>query len=187
MHDEKYQNGEESLWQNSTKNKRENLLRQFSKMLKQSGLWKKRKVVSFCKTGSSSTTHKHKVNVPNGNIDLWDWQSANIQLKRQKYADLLFLYQRNYPSQISSSETVNQVPYLQILKCWGNNQPTDRPTLWNQVILKKLTLTQLVKKIPHLLWHWCSLLHSQGSATGPYPELDESRPHLPTVFPQDPF
>jgi len=27
------------------------------------------------------------------------------------------------------------------------------------------------------------LLCSQEAASGPYPELDESKPHLPTIFP----
>jgi hypothetical protein len=32
-----------------------------------------------------------------------------------------------------------------------------------------------------------SLPYSQQSAIGPYPESDESSPHLPTLFLQDPF
>jgi hypothetical protein len=32
-----------------------------------------------------------------------------------------------------------------------------------------------------------SLLYFQGPATGPYPEPDESNPHLPILFPEDPF
>jgi hypothetical protein len=32
-----------------------------------------------------------------------------------------------------------------------------------------------------------SLPYSQESATGPYPELDESSPYLPTLYPLDPF
>jgi hypothetical protein len=32
-----------------------------------------------------------------------------------------------------------------------------------------------------------SLLCSQESITGPYPELDKSSPKLPTIFPEDPF
>jgi len=32
-----------------------------------------------------------------------------------------------------------------------------------------------------------SLSCSQERATGHYPEPDESSPHLPTKFPQDPF
>jgi len=33
----------------------------------------------------------------------------------------------------------------------------------------------------------CSLLSSQGIATGPYPESHESTPHIPILFPLDPF
>jgi hypothetical protein len=32
-----------------------------------------------------------------------------------------------------------------------------------------------------------SLLCSQESITGPYAELDESSPQLPTIFPEDPL
>jgi len=32
-----------------------------------------------------------------------------------------------------------------------------------------------------------SQLCSQKPATSPYPETDESRPHLPSIFPEDPF
>jgi hypothetical protein len=32
-----------------------------------------------------------------------------------------------------------------------------------------------------------SLLCSQETATGPYPKSNESSPHLPTLYPYDPF
>jgi hypothetical protein len=32
-----------------------------------------------------------------------------------------------------------------------------------------------------------SLLCSQETTTGPYPKLDESNPHPPTLFPEDSF
>jgi hypothetical protein len=44
---------------------------------------------------------------------------------------------------------------------------------WGTVLLEKLTVAQRVKNIFHLLWN---------PATGPYPELDESNPQLPTLF-----
>jgi hypothetical protein len=32
-----------------------------------------------------------------------------------------------------------------------------------------------------------SLSRSQEPATGPHPEPDESNPHVPTLFPENPF
>jgi hypothetical protein len=48
-------------------------------------------------------------------------------------------------------------------------------------VLEKLLVIQLVKK-PRLMEPEGSLPCSQGSATGPYPEQDESSPHLHTLF-----
>jgi hypothetical protein len=72
-----------------------------------------------------------------------------------------------------------------------NNQPTkqtnqsnqiNQPILWSRV-LEKLTVTQLVKNTLPFMVSKGSLLCSQESATGPYPEPDESSPHLPILFP----
>jgi len=53
----------------------------------------------------------------------------------------------------------------------------------NVVLIEKLIIIQLVKKFPHFIETEGSLPYSQELATGPYPEPDESSPHLPTLFP----
>jgi hypothetical protein len=40
---------------------------------------------------------------------------------------------------------------------------------------------------PPITEDYGSLPCSQQSTTGPYPEPDESSPHIPTLFLQDPF
>jgi hypothetical protein len=45
---------------------------------------------------------------------------------------------------------------------------------WTWVVLEKLTVPQLVKKIPHFLVHDGSLQHlKETTATLPYPETDQ--------------
>jgi len=46
------------------------------------------------------------------------------------------------------------------------------------VLFKKLNSSQLGKKFPHFMEHEVVLLHSQGPATCPYPEPDQSCPWL---------
>jgi hypothetical protein len=46
---------------------------------------------------------------------------------------------------------------------------------------------ELVKKLPAFMEAEGLLPCSQEPATGPCPESDESSPHLPTIFPQNPF
>jgi hypothetical protein len=55
------------------------------------------------------------------------------------------------------------------------------------VLLEKLTFTQIANKFPAFIEPKYTIPYSQGHATGPYPKPDESSPHLPTLFPQDPF
>jgi hypothetical protein len=56
------------------------------------------------------------------------------------------------------------------------NQPTNR-------VLEKLTIVQLVKKCPAFYeTNWFITVF-----TGPYPKLDESSLHSPTLFLQDPL
>jgi len=54
------------------------------------------------------------------------------------------------------------------------------------ILLEKPLITQLVKKF-YFMEPKISLSCSEESTTGPYPEPDASRPHLPTLFPQDPL
>jgi len=48
--------------------------------------------------------------------------------------------------------------------------------------LRKLTILQLVNKIPHLVVYGGSLPHLKEHATCPYPELDQLSPHLTSHF-----
>jgi hypothetical protein len=48
---------------------------------------------------------------------------------------------------------------------------------------EKLTVTQLVKKLPAFCGTEGSLPCSQEPASGPYHELDASSPHLTSLFP----
>jgi len=54
-------------------------------------------------------------------------------------------------------------------------------TPWSRVLLKRLTVTQLVKKLNAFYnpgSSWCS----QELVTGLYPEPDKSSQHSPTLF-----
>jgi len=53
---------------------------------------------------------------------------------------------------------------------------------WGRVLVK-LTITQLIKKSPTFYRTQKFITCSQEPTTGPYPELDASSPHLPTLLP----
>jgi hypothetical protein len=56
-----------------------------------------------------------------------------------------------------------------------------------RIILEKITVAYLVKKFPLFVEYVGSLPCSQEPATGPYPEPDESSPHLHALFLEDLF
>jgi len=56
----------------------------------------------------------------------------------------------------------------------------DQLTTCKGVILEKLTVTQLAMKFTAFMEPRGSLSFSQKAASGPYPQQEESRPHLPT-------
>jgi hypothetical protein len=60
---------------------------------------------------------------------------------------------------------------------------TDPLTPWGRVLLQKLTVTQLVEKFPAFTEPEGSLPCSKQPATGPYPDPDETSPHIPALFP----
>jgi len=55
-----------------------------------------------------------------------------------------------------------------------------------QSLFEKLIDTQSRNSLPYMEREG-SLLCSQQPTAGPYPEPDESSPHLPTLFPKGPF
>jgi hypothetical protein len=65
----------------------------------------------------------------------------------------------------------------------GNRQPTSR----SRVLLGKLTVFQLVKKLPAFYGHGCPLPYSQQPATYPYSEPDQSSSSPPIQFHWDKF
>jgi hypothetical protein len=54
---------------------------------------------------------------------------------------------------------------------------------WSRVLFEKLIVSQLVNKTPPFTEPECTLPCSQGPATGPYTEPDESSPFPHTLFP----
>jgi len=72
-----------------------------------------------------------------------------------------------------------------------DNQPTDRPTNQpnpqSEVPLEKRAVTEVVKEFPVFMEPEVPLPCSQEPATGPYPELDESSPHILILPSKDPF
>jgi len=64
-----------------------------------------------------------------------------------------------------------------------NSQQSNQPTPWSIVLIEQLTVTQLIKKFPHLFMKpEVSLSFSQEPVTGLYPEPDASSLHPPTLF-----
>jgi hypothetical protein len=63
----------------------------------------------------------------------------------------------------------------------------NRLTIRSRVILWKLIVTQLAKKFPPFMEPDGSLPCSQQPTAGPYPEPDESSPHLPSLFSKNSF
>jgi len=58
--------------------------------------------------------------------------------------------------------------------------------LWRKVLLEKLTVTQLVKKVP--AWYRTRRFITLFTRACHWSlSWDGSGPHLPTLFPQDPF
>jgi hypothetical protein len=60
-------------------------------------------------------------------------------------------------------------------------------TPWSRVLLKKLTVSQLVKKLPAFMEPEDSLPKSQMPATCPYPEPTRSSPWSHIPIPEEPF
>jgi hypothetical protein len=69
-----------------------------------------------------------------------------------------------------------------IQACIVGKITSDKLTAWSAV-LENLIISQLVKEFPPFYGlHKDSLLYSQEPATAPYPESDESSPHIPILF-----
>jgi len=82
---------------------------------------------------------------------------------------------------IRESTMQNFVPVLCNIHV-NNEIAHNLQTQWSRVLLEKLIVTQLVRKFPAFYGPEGSLLCSQDSTTVPYPEADEGRPHIHTVF-----
>jgi hypothetical protein len=86
-------------------------------------------------------------------------------------------------------DAIQETPYCykKDKYCSYTTQKPNQPTPRSRVLLEKLTVIQPVKKSPAFMETEGSSPRSQQPATGPYPEPDESSPHPPTLFSEDPF
>jgi len=58
---------------------------------------------------------------------------------------------------------------------------------WRRTLLEKLYVPLLVKKFPAFYGTWRFITMSTEPATCSYPEMDESSPHPPIIYLEDPF
>jgi len=67
------------------------------------------------------------------------------------------------------------------------DRPTNQPTPWSRFLLGQLVVTQMVRNFRPFTELKGSLPSSQEPATGPYCKPDVFSPHLPNLFPWNPF
>jgi len=104
---------------------------------------------------------------------VWSGKNCIIGNKKiEKYVTGILLL---FPMQVFAN-TVSELYIIQLTNLTTNHQTMEQSPSW------ELISTKIVKKYSFMEFK-SSLLCSQGSIIGPYPEPDASRPHSSTLLP----